>query len=84
VSFKCKENLIVEIYKEDESGLELITRHTIDSIKDINESTYKVRLTFEINPISVVLLNDVKFTYEKEDVQSYSEKVRKSKNKTKV
>jgi hypothetical protein len=87
VSFKCKENLIVEIYKEDDSGLELVTRHTIESIEDINETGYKVKLTFEINPISVVLLNEVKFTYEKEVVQSYTEKVRKytpkiKKNKT--
>jgi hypothetical protein len=51
VSFKCKENLIVEIYKEDEKGLELITKHRIDSIQNINESSFKVSITFEIHPI---------------------------------
>lgn len=57
VSFKCKENLIIEIYKEDDKGLELITRHRIDSIKDINETNFKVSITFEIHPIEVVKLN---------------------------
>ena len=51
VSFKCRENLVVEIYKEDEKGLELVTRQTINSIEAINETNFKLSLTFEIDPI---------------------------------
>jgi hypothetical protein len=36
VSFKCRENLIVEVYKEDETGVELLLSNKINDIKDIN------------------------------------------------
>jgi len=56
VSFKCRENLIVEIYKEDDNGVELLLSNKIDNIKDINESNFKISLTFEIHPVDVVRL----------------------------
>lgn len=56
MSFKSKYNLIADIYKEDESGLELLASYKIDSIESINESNYKISLTFEINPIEVIQL----------------------------
>jgi hypothetical protein len=64
----------------------LITQHKIDSIKDINESSYKVSLTFEISPIEIVKVNSVKYLYSKDVVQSYTEKVKKytKPNKTEV
>lgn len=57
VSFKCRENLLVEIYKEDEEGLELLTRHRINSVDQINETSFKLSLTFEIHPLDIVRLN---------------------------
>lgn len=29
VTFKCKENLIVDIYKEDDTGIELLNSHKL-------------------------------------------------------
>ena len=77
VTFKCKENLLVELYKEDDSGVELLSSHKIDSIKGVNQSSFKISLTFEINPLKVVKLNEAKYLYSKEVTQSYTEKVKK-------
>lgn len=38
-------------------------------------------MTFEINPIELITLKDVKYIYQKEIVQVYTEKVRKIKPK---
>jgi hypothetical protein len=78
VTFKCKENLIVDIYKEDDTGIELLNSHKLESIKTINETQFKVSLTFEINPVEIVKLNEAKYLYSKDVVQSYTEKVRKT------
>lgn len=68
----------MDLYKEDESGIELISSHRIESIKDINKSSYKISITFEIHPIEVVKLQEVKYVFSKDVVQSYTEKVRKT------
>lgn len=60
----------------------MLTRHRIDSIKGINETSFKLSLTFEIHPLDIVRLNEAKYLYSKDIVQSYTEKVRKPKNKT--
>lgn len=59
----------------------MLTRHRIDSVKDINETSFKLSLTFEIHPLDIVRLNEAKYLYSKDIVQSYTEKVRKPKNK---
>ncbi len=52
VSFKGRQNLIVEVYKEEEGQpLELITKHLLNGIKDINETGFKISLTFEISAV---------------------------------
>ena len=83
MTFKCRENLIVDLYKEDENGVELLNSHRLDSITTVNQSSFKISLTFEINPIEIVKLNEVKYLYSKDVIQSYTEKVRKAVNKTK-
>lgn len=62
--------------------MEILTSHAIESIKDINESNYKLSLTFEIHPLEVVRLQGVKYLYSKDIVQSYTEKVKKVVPKT--
>jgi hypothetical protein len=62
--------------------VEILTSHAIESIKDINESNYKLSLTFEIHPLEVVRLQGVKYLYSKDIVQSYTEKVKKVVPKT--
>ena len=77
--------MIIDLYREDEGEIELLNSHRIDSIKKINESSFKISLTFEINPVEIVKLNEAKYLYSKDVVQSYTEKVRKvvPKNATK-
>lgn len=77
--------MIVDLYREDEGEIELLNSHKIDSVKKINESSFKISLTFEINPVEIVKLNEAKYLYSKDVVQSYTEKVRKvvPKNATK-
>lgn len=68
---------MIDLYKEDDSGIELINSHKIESIKKINESSFKISLTFEINPVEIVKFNEAKYVYSKDVIQSYTEKVRK-------
>jgi hypothetical protein len=77
VTFKCRENLIVELYKEDDTGVELLNTHKLESIHSIDQSNFKISLTFEIQPVEIVKLVESKYLYSKEVTQSYTEKVRK-------
>ena len=65
VTFKCRENIIIDLYKEDENGVELVNSHKIESIKSINESSFKISLTFEINPVEIAKLKEAKYLYSK-------------------
>jgi hypothetical protein len=79
VTFKCRSNLIVDLYKEDDYGIELLNSHKLPSIESVNETNFKVSLTFEIHPVEIAKLIEAKYLYSKEISQTYTEKVQKSK-----
>ena len=55
----------------------MLKSYEFDQIESFNESDFKLSLVFTIDPIEVVLLKDSKFTYKKDEVQTYLEKVKK-------
>ena len=42
------------MYKEDETGLELLRSVKLDNIKDVNETDFKVSVILSLDPIEVV------------------------------
>lgn len=92
VGFKCKQNLAVEFWKEDSTGLELVK-----TVKLLNVSSYKnnekfvdttpkLVISVETDPLSIVNVAQAKMTINKEEAVSYLEQVKKPKKpkKTKV
>ena len=77
MNFKCKENIIIELYREDENGLYLLRSDKLDNIKDVNETDFKVSLTLGLDPVEVVLVKKAEIRYKREEIETYVEKVKK-------
>lgn len=57
----------------------LIKSYEINSIADFKEVDFKLSLIFTVDPIDIVLLKNVKAVYNKEEVTTYMEKVKRRK-----
>lgn len=69
----------MELYKEDENGLELLRSDRLDNIKDVNETDFKVSITLSLDPIEVVEVKKAEIKYKKDELTTYMEKVKKEK-----
>lgn len=68
LNFRCHENIIIELYKEDENGLELLLSQKLDNIKDVNETDFKVSITLGLDPVEVVAVKKAEIKYKREEI----------------
>lgn len=61
----------MEVYKEDEKGLELLRSVKLDNIKDVNETDFKVSITLSLDPIEIVEVKKAEIKYKKDELTTY-------------
>lgn len=61
----------MEVYKEDETGLELLRSVKLDNIKDVNETDFKVSITLSLDPIEIVEVKKAEIKYKKDELTTY-------------
>jgi hypothetical protein len=49
----------------EDTDIELFLSNKINVIKDFNQSNFKISLIFDIHPVDIVRLNEVKYLYSK-------------------
>ena len=59
------------MYKEDETGLELLRSVKLDNIKDVNETDFKVSIILSLDPIEVVEVKKAEIKYKKDELTTY-------------
>lgn len=82
---KCTQNLDIEFWKEDDTGLELIKTVTLNNITSYKNNekfadmTPKLMLSVQTDPLTIVSIDEAKLTVTREEQVSYVEQVRKGK-----
>ena len=85
VGMKCTKNLLIEFWREDANGMELIKTVSLTNITNYKNNekfadmTPKLLLSVQTDPLTIVNIDEAKLTVTRDEQVSYVEQVKKGK-----
>ncbi len=67
MTFRAKADILGEIYAKEEEEDILLKRFKIENINKIDKEDFKIVIGFEVDPVRVVKVKEVKYRYEQEE-----------------